>query len=557
MIDGDIYNRREWDVPGGDASLLVRLYRSHGFEETLRRINGDFAVALYDPAEKVLWLGRDRFGLKPLYYIREGRRIAFASRPGALLAFPGVSNAPDRRFIALFAGSHYRYFDNDPSGSPFADVRQLPAAHALRFAAGEAEVRPYWRLEEGPAPDGSPEELAGRYRELLSDAVSLRLKAARRPAFTLSGGMDSSSVMACAARLSGRRQHAFSSVYDDKTYDESEEIRPMLDAHAEAWHSVRVDRPDVAGLVRRMVAVHDEPVATATWLSHFMLCEEAAREGFGALFGGLGGDELNAGEYEYFLFHFADLRAAGRERDLSREAGFWARYHDHPVFKKSPAVMEEGLRRLSDPARPGRCLADRGRLARYRSALRPEYYSLESFEPVMDHPFRTCLQNRAYQDIFRETLPCCLRAEDRQTSAFGLGNFLPFLDHRLVEFMFHVPGDMKIRDGTTKHLLRLAMRGILPEETRTRVKKTGWNAPAHLWFSGKGRDLVLDCLRSAPLRDEKVYKEEEVERLLKEHEDIVVSGRPAENHMMFFWQLVNMALWLEWLKSGGGRGRPA
>ena len=114
----------------------------------------------------------------------------------------------------------------------------------------------------------------------------------------------------------------------------------------------------------------------------------------------------------------------------------------------------------------------------------------------MENPFGSYLKNRTWQDLSRETTPCCLRAEDRQTTAFGLENIVPFLDHRLVEFMFRVPGSMKIHNGVTKILLREAMRGILPEITRSRIKKTGWNAPAHLWLSGKNGEIVKDLIRA-------------------------------------------------------------
>jgi asparagine synthase (glutamine-hydrolysing) len=144
----------------------------------------------------------------------------------------------------------------------------------------------------------------------------------------------------------------------------------------------------------------------------------------------------------------------------------------------------------------------------------------------------------------RETIPCCLRAEDRQSAAFGLTHRLPFLDHRLVEFMFRVPPAMKYKDGVTKHLLREATKGLLPEETRTRVKKTGWNAPAHQWFSGKGAAPLMDLIRSTSFRERGIYDAAEVERLARAHHEIVSTNAPRENHMMFFWQLVNLELWL-------------
>ena len=316
VMDGAVYNRGEFDKAANDARLVADLYRKHGFEGLLGRLNADCAIALHDRATNTLWLARDRLGVKPLYFAQAGDAFAFASRPGPLLNIPGIGKSINRRFAAVFAASHYRYFDNVPHESPYERVAQLPAAHWLRLRNGEVTTACYLRLEEREGFTEPENLLAERYRELLLSAVGLRLTSSERAAFTLSGGMDSSSVLASARHLSSAPQHAFSTVYSDKTFDESEEIRPMLQHAVSQWHAVQVDRPDLYGLVRRMIGVNDEPIATATWLSHFLLCEVAARAGFDALFGGLGGDELNAGEYEYFFFHFADLMCAGRTQEL-------------------------------------------------------------------------------------------------------------------------------------------------------------------------------------------------------------------------------------------------
>ena len=544
VLDGTIYNRSELGWARNDAALLAELYVRDGLEKALDRINGDFAAAVYDPRIDTLWLARDRFGLKPMYYVSDSDYFAFASQPRALLNLPGVTREVNQQFVALFAASHYRYFDNAPEQSPYADVAQVPAAHLLRLSGGKLTKRAYWSLRDLPDFPEDESDLAEQYRALLLDAVSLRVRAARRPAFTLSGGMDSSSVLASAVHTAGVKQHAFSTVYADKTYDESDEIRSMLDETVAEWHRVEIGTPQVFDLVERMIEVHDEPVATATWLSHFLLCKEAAEQGFGGLFGGLGGDELNAGEYEHFLYHFADLRAEGHEEELAEEVRMWIHYHDHPIFQKNAGVMEAGLKRLTDPARPGVCRPDRSRLGRYAEALNPGYFALDAFEPVTEHPFRSYLKNRTYQDLTRETIPCCARAEDRQTAAFDLDNFLPFFDHRLVEFMFRVPGTLKFRNGVTKHLLRKAMGGVLPEETRTRVKKTGWNAPAHVWFSDAGKVRLMDLVHSRAFRERGIYDVDAVLRIVDDHERIVTSGTAEDNHMMFLWQLVNLELWL-------------
>ncbi len=545
VVDGTFYNRAELGAFADDASCLIALYRRHGFAQALTRINGDFAVALFDRDSGALWLGRDRFGVKPLYYSDEPRRVAFASRPRGLLVLPDTPRAVDRQFVGLFAGSHYRSFDNARDRSPYAAIRQLPAGHYARVDENGTHVGSWWRLEPQPDFTAAEEVLAEEYRALLIDAVRLRLSATRRPAFTLSGGLDSSSVLASAVEISGAKQHAFSTVYADKTYDERDEIKSMLASKVAEWRPIAIDDAvDVFGLVQRMIDAHDEPVATATWLSHFVLCGEVAREGFDGLFGGLGGDEVNAGEYEYFIYHFADLRQSGQPAVLEHEVACWARHHDHPIHRKGPAEAEAAMARCVDRARPGVILPDEARLRRYAEAVRRDWYDVAGFVPQMHHPFTSWLKNRTFQDLFYETAPCCLRAEDRHCTAFGLQRFDPFFDHRLVEFMFRVPGTMKIRDGVTKVLLRRAMTGILPEETRTRVKKTGWNAPAHVWFSGRGLERLRDLVASQGFRDHGVYERAVVERLVDEHAAIVASGAPRENHMMFLWQLLNVETWL-------------
>lgn len=541
VVDGVFFDR---DIAPSPASIFAGLYLEKGFVAALESVSGDFAVAVHDARSGELWLGRDRAGVRPMFYAVAGGGLAFASQPRGLTGLPGVGREVNRRFVALFAASHYRTFDNLPEESPYSRVHQLPAAHWLRWHDGTIKTAPYWKLASQPDLNLTEEELAKNYRELLLDAVGSRMRHAPERAFSLSGGMDSSSVLSCGVRLTGEKQPAFSTVYADRTYDESEDIQTILQSTVSKWHTVDVSDPDVFSLIDRMVATNDEPVATATWLSHYQLCENTARAGFPALFTGLGGDELNAGEYEYFFFFFADLLACGNEAQFVHEVDFWAKYHDHPIYKKNRTVAEEGIARMTDPALRGRCLPDRHRLMRYAGALNPEYFDLETFEPVMDCVFDSYLKNRTYQDIFRETAPCCLRAQDRHGARFGVAHLNPFYDHRLMEFMFRIPGTLKIRDGVTKHLLREAMRGIVPESTRTRIKKTGWNAPAHLWFSGAGADRLLDMVRSRAFQNLGIYNAGEVECIIRDHQNIVASGEVRENHMMFLWQLANLQAWL-------------
>lgn len=559
VLDGRILNAADLrstmpPVAPGDAALIAALVRRHGMAGALARLEGDFAIAVVDTAAGRLWLARDRFGVKPLYWTAVSGGVGFASQPRSLLRLPEVAVEPDPSFVARFAGSHYRTFDNDPESSPYRNIRQVPAASVLEIhGRTPGSPRAYWRLEEQSDIAAPEAELAEVYRHKLFGSVQRRLKTGCRPVFTLSGGLDSSSILCSAVALSGKRQHAVSCVYSDHIYDERDEIGDVVADKVSTWHSIEIgNQIDIASIVARQVRLHDEPVATATWLSHLLLVERMVEEGFDALFGGLGGDELNAGEYEYFPMHFADLRASGDERELAHEIECWATRHDHPVHRKDLSRGKAMMERLSDPAVPGLCRPDRARMLRYAGVLRRDYFDLESFTPMMDRPFRSYLKNRAFQDTFRETLPCCLRAQDRHCGGVGIESFNPFLDHTLAEFMFRVPGTLKIRHGITKRLLREAMTGILPEATRTRVKKTGWNAPAHMWFSDRVLDHLRDRVSSAAFRERGIYDPAAVMSVIDDHVRIVTTPTQEENHMMFLWQLLNLDTWLDALPDISG-----
>jgi asparagine synthase (glutamine-hydrolysing) len=544
VIDGTIYNLNEFGE-GTDAEVFVKLYKKHGFSDALTKINGDFAIALIDFDKDELWLARDRVGVKPLYYTSKNDLFAFASRCKALLLLDKVSKQINVQYTALIAAGHYRYFDNQPNKSPYEEISQLPAASWLRLKNGEIYTGVYWQLEELSEWEESEEILAEHYRALLLDATAIRLDRSTNPGFTLSGGMDSSSIIGSAVKITGKKQQAFSSTYDDKTFDESDDIATILDLAVSKWHQVKVSETNIFGIIEKMIEVNDEPVATATWLSHFKVCEKAGEFGITDLFGGLGGDELNAGEYEHFFPFFADLRIAGQKQRLENEVSKWAQYHSHPLYPKNSSIMEETVERICDLNQHGKIRPDRQRLDRYHGLLNPDFFDLNAFEPIMDHPFRSYLKNRCYQDIFRETSPCCLRAQDRQGMAFGIQHVMPFFDYRIIEFMFRVPAEYKYSNGVTKNLLRKATVDIIPESTRKRIKKTGWNAPAHLWFSEKGTEPVLDVIKSKKFREHGIYNIDAVEKLILEHSEIVSKGMTLENHMMIIWQLLNLEFWLK------------
>lgn len=551
VLDGLIYDRDSHrsslsSPTANDAEILAQLIVIHGITKALSLINGDFAFVWVERASGSLWLARDPMGMRPLFYTDLGEGSwAVSSQPRGLLKLGFVNSTPSRDFLVRYGAMHYRMIDSYPETSPYAHISQVPSATLVGLHVdGQVSRERYWNLLQEPDFESSEIDLAEEYRSLFLDSVRLRLSRHANRAFTLSGGMDSSSVLAASVLLEGETQTAFSTLYQDGTYDERDEIRDMLSGNVSNWHRVLVpDSIDIVGEVDRLVAMHDEPVATATWLSHMLLSDQAAALGFQSLFGGLGGDELNAGEYEYFPFHFADLRHEGRSNELVHEIEAWAGNHDHPIFRKSPDIAIQLIEQLSNQENPGVCLPDLKRMNRYVCVLTQELRSHVEFNPVMETVFTSYLKNRTWQDLSRETLPCCIRAEDRHGYHYGLSPVLPFLDKRLVEFMYRVPGSMKIRDGVTKRLLRQAMKGILPDATRLRVKKSGWNAPAHLWFYGSGADILRDLVNSQDFVNLNIYDRGAVLDIIDDHERIIEFGLQRENHMMFLWQFLNIMRW--------------
>lgn len=552
LLDGAIYNPEDLPEGANDAARIAGALDRDGVAATLARLNGDFALAVLNRRSGDLTLARDRFGVRPLYHTRAGLPFAFASRPRALLGAAGVTAEVRPEYVATVAAGHYRFFDVNPRGSPFADIDQVPPGHALRRRDGAVTIAPYVRFTEVEEFAEPVEAVAENYRALFADAVARRLKRAERPAFTLSGGLDSSSVVTTAYRQSGIRPHAVSTVYSDEYYDETREIRDVIDAGIADWMPVRVDEPDLFALVAEMVGFHDEPVATVTWMTHYLLARRVHGEGFRALFGGLGGDEQHAGEYDYFFYFFADLLAAGDHDRLAREIDRWIGHHDHPIFRKSGDLARRMMAELTDPTRPGQCRPNLSLLDRYRHALDPGYFDLGALRPDFERPFRSYLKCHTLNELTRNTMPCCLRASDRNSAHAGLDDFFPFLDHRLVSFMLRVPTAWKIRDGVTKSFLRIATKGVLPEKTRSRVVKTGWNAPAHRWFAEASFAPLMDMIRSRRFAERGIYNVAEAERLALEHRRIVLDGESRDNHMMFLWQLVNLELWLRSLEGSPG-----
>ena len=275
-MDGNIFNTE--DFPKGpigqtDSDCILFSIDKIGLLATLKKINGDFALALLDKRTNTLTLARDRFGIRPIYYSTSGLKVSFASRLRSLLQLPFVSNNINSLFLTTAAAINYRFLDSDPTRSPFLDITQVPAGTIVEFKSGstKASVFADWTFQTTSKQKiVQPRD----YIDLFRDAVERRLKKADRPIFTLSGGLDSSAIITMASRISGQKHSAISSIHEDKSYDEEAEIMDIVNSGNIHWQSISIDSPDVFDVLEKMAKSHDYPVPTATWMSHFILTEK-------------------------------------------------------------------------------------------------------------------------------------------------------------------------------------------------------------------------------------------------------------------------------------------
>ena len=544
VLDGEIFNAADlcaaYGQPEGidHRSLIMELYRRRG-PEGLAEINGDLALVLFDSRLTRLLLFRDRFGIRPLYYARVGHEFIFASEIKALQAHSGLKPEPDQATLFDFLATHYRYIHRDPGRTFYRGIRQVPQSHYLLLTPYSEHTRRYWDIVmDQDVALAAPRENRQRLLELVRDSVCRRLRPQPDMGFSVSSGMDSSSVCSLASTITNQPQDIYSVSYGFSEYDESQGIMPVVEKYGARWRNMVLGEPELLETIQQLVRLHDGPLCTVTWLSHYFMAQAAAQDGKKVIFSGLGGDECLAGEYEHFFFFFADLKHGGHENRLASEIEAWIRLHDHPVFRKTLSVVEDAFSRLVDWSTPGRVLPDLKRYGSYLGYFNPDFVQAWDSPIQMANPFKSYLANRCFQDLFFETTPPSLAADEKNVACFGLKSCFPFLDHRVVEFCFSLPGSVKYDQGVTKALMRQAVKGILPEANRTNTVKTGFNAPANSWLMGKEKDQVRELLNSVSFRERGWLKPGAAEQLFLAHE------RGEANHMMVLWQLISAELWM-------------
>lgn len=534
--NGEVYNylelRRTLEGLGysfrteTDTEVILAAYEEWG-RECLSRFNGMFSFAVWDGERRELFCARDRMGIKPLYYFAAGPTFVFASEIKGLLQHPGVPRKPNRAVIHdyLMLG-----LVDHTEETFFHGVRRLPAGHFCVFKPADGclrEPQRWWDVEVSRELFSSPtasDEWVHEYRSLFEDAVRLRLRSDVAVGTCLSGGIDSSSIVMMIDSLlrsggsSGQaaEQRTFSACFEDPRFDERpfiNRINAAINAENQrVFPSGESLWDDLPSMLRSM----DEPFQSTSQYSQWNVMKLVSESGVTVTLDGQGADELMAGYPGYHSVFLTTLARRGRWLSMLSEGRATHRFSDRGrslpdlLLRSGYGLLPAGLavkarehagvgmgRRLGSEAWTRRALSA-GFLGEFRerreAVLRTQASNLRD------------LASRLYDDVFRFSLPALLRYEDRNSMAFSIEARTPFLDHRLVELLFSIPADMKLRGGWTKWILRQAMSGLIPEEVAWRKDKMGFVTPEEIWLRNGAafvRDLFADGLASSEFVDQR------------------------------------------------------
>lgn len=537
-----------------DTEVLVHLYEKYG-AAMVKRLNGMFAFAIWDTKSQELLIFRDRMGIKPLYYTQVGGRLYFASEVKALLACDEVAIEIDHHSLCQYLA--YLYVPSPDS--MFRGIYKLPPGHSLRWRNGDIRVDSYWDLSYGDYFTDSEETLAERFRELLVAATRRQLISDVPVGFFLSGGLDSSTLVACAARAGESSLKCYSIAYKDEyrgteqCTDDARYARVVADHFGAQFHQIVVD-PDVASLLPKVVWHLDDPVADPAAIATYLI-SQAAQPEVTVLMSGQGADEVLGGYRAYRIHKMAAwLKLIPRHlREVTAPNLLkYASVHKDRVIGIPPGLLL-AVCRYMDKALRTAGMARTEQYAAFRSyqldedmrrLLSPETNAatqawshrntfLNLFEKVSGEDY---LNQMLYVDAKTFLPDLNLAVADKLSMACSMEVRVPFLDNEIVEFLERVPPSLKIHGYTQKYILRKAMDGVLPKEILQR-RKAAFGLPVRAWLKNELKEMLTDMLSEERIRRRGLFDAAAITKMIRENE------RGEREYTLQLWSLLSLELW--------------
>ncbi len=540
--NGEIYNYPELKealqkrgyrfISQTDTEVIAAAYDLYK-NQCVSYFDGMFAFAIWDEQEQQLFAARDRFGEKPFFFYFDDTCLVFASEIKALWA-AGINREPNLKMLFNFLTIGYTGNPLEPSETFYNKISKLPAASRMSYSLplGEMLIDKYWDIDLANVKKNISEtEAAEQFRHLFSQSVKRRLRSDVEIGSSLSGGLDSSSVVAVSQPLLADPQNhqCFTASFPGFEKDELLYAKQVTSHFSRRHHVVSLSAEDLSNDLQNIMHYQEEPFGSASIVAQFKVYELAQRQGIKVLLDGQGADEILAGYPKYYKWYWQELF---RKRQLLRSGELkaaWAKGVTEKfrfsnvlaaLFPEFAAVFLEKQYLLH---------------ALRQKDLTAEFIKLQSKEAYYTTPVMADLNGVLYFNTFINGLEELLRYADRNAMAHSCEIRLPFLQHELVEFIFSLPSHLKIRNGWTKWILRKSMHDILPENITWRKDKVGFEPPQQQWMKHKSVQALIQAAKKR-LVNEKILKPE----ILKK--DIAPSDAYVKNN--FDWKYLSAGLFL-------------
>ncbi|MBI4835411.1 MAG: asparagine synthase (glutamine-hydrolyzing) [Planctomycetes bacterium] len=554
--NGEVYNyielRKELEAKGysfksqTDTEVIMAAYEEWGVN-CLSKFNGMWSFAILDLRKNILFCSRDRAGVKPFYYYFDGNYFIFGSEIKQILSHQNV--AKEIKTGVLFDYLVYGLLDHSEE-TFYQGIKQLRGAHYLEIPLGKQGYMPkpvrYWDINLNSKLTGcSDREYEEIFLNLFEDSIKLRLRSDVPIGSCLSGGLDSSGIVCVVNKLLQLEnktdlQKTFSSCFENRIYDERQFIHKITGFTKVKPYYTFPSGKKLFEEIERFVWHQDEPVISSSPYAQWNVFRLAKESGVTVMLDGQGADEIFAGYPTYYAVYLIQLLKQLRFSALSAELSGYCRVRKSSLAKIAgdlfSAYLSRRLYRIFDR-----------RVRHEIKWLNTDFWQ----EGVKQSPHNKYLQmlkkenpyegagdltKKLYEMFVSASLPALLRYEDKNSMAFSIESRVPFLDYRIVEFVFSAPDNQKIRNGWTKYLYRQAMKGILPEEVRLRRDKMGFVTPEDIWLTQTQRVNFENLLQTIPDNDAVFIRPE----LQKEFKSILEGKMPFS---FTPWRWINALVW--------------
>ena len=522
-----------------DTEVIIHLYEEHG-PACLQYLRGMFAFAIWDGRERQLFLARDRAGKKPLYYHHGAHTFLFSSEIKGILQDESAVKRPDH--VAIH---HYLTYQDVPSPwTAFEGIRKVPPAHYMIVKDGKVELNRYWKLTYLPKFSMTEEEIAVETLGRLREAVKVRLISDVPLGAFLSGGIDSSAVVALMAGEMNIPVRTFSIGFREDDYNELSYAK-MIAKHLGTQHTEFIVEPKVLDIIDKLVWHYNEPFADASAIPTYYI-SGLAREEVTVVLNGDGGDEDFAGYERYTANMFAEKLQGYLPSSVAKALLTFVKLLPHNG--SSMSLIWKAKRFLQEyPHIP--LMRNAHWLSHFTPEMKSDLYTAGFREKVAAHDsyamLRQCdeeaeadhvLDRTLYADTMMYLPDDLLVKVDVATMANSLEARSPFLDHEFMEFAARIPAEMKLRGMTAKYILKKAFRSLLPDAVLSRGKQ-GFAVPLDHWFRSELKEMAFDILLSQRAAGRAYFRQETIRKILDEH----VSGTwNWQNHI---WNLLMLELW--------------